>query len=142
VVLPLFLASLALCQDAKPNFAGMWKVTGGTHPPKAGTSYRIVQGDTTFAITTIRPGASTRILYPTNGQARRSALGTMLRIRNGHWEGASLVLESTVWMHRQKHLTREVVTLSPDKRVMTMSFHAFRSDHQDDYDVVSERVGK
>lgn len=83
------------------------------------------------------------VVYPTDGKvisAKRR--GHKATERTGRWDGGNLILETTSegngpW---QWSTTREVLSLSKDGSLMTMSFHFNAPQH--DYTVDLERVNQ
>jgi hypothetical protein len=133
----LLFATLAFGQG-RPNFTGTWKVIEGTNPRAVN---RVEQTDSTISIIPVfEHGSGKPVVYPTNGEEKKQWIGHTLRKRNGHWEDMNLVLESKTKFHGREHMTRQIVSLSADGNLMTMSFQAFGRNHEHDYKVVSERV--
>jgi hypothetical protein len=133
-------------EDVRPDFSGTWKaisITTGAVPDKSVAE--IKQTDSTFAIRTlvengIRPGWS---VYPTDGTVTKRGHGQRADTKTGHWEGKTLVLESTgpgnaPW---RRSTTQELISLTEDGRVLKIRVH-LPSDPSKDYEVSHERLNR
>lgn len=147
----LLVASSALAQDLKPNFAGTWKLIGGNRPVPANPILeRITQTDSTISISGAlnTETADLWVVYPTNGRETKKIRGRITETSSGRWEGTRLVLEVTrinrwgVAEYHGPHTTREILSLSDDGRIMTSKFHNLKDDPRLDVEFICKRVDK
>jgi hypothetical protein len=136
----IFLATTTSAQVVKPNFSGMWKVTGSSANVKS--VMQLEQTSTTLEMRPVMDGGAVAkwIAYPIDGTETAERLGNATFFRSGHWEGTTLILESRKNLYRKGLTTREVISLSEDGRLMKTGFHVIGGDPRHDYEMTSERV--
>lgn len=145
LVLLLSLFGVAFGQNTGPNFTGTWRPIRIALGPVTGGLTQIEQSESTFAFRAIIPNEPVVwTVYPTDGKViTRKRTGRKSDEKTGHWESGKLILESTgegnaPW---RRSTTREVISLSENGRIMTITFHIV-SDPAHDYAIDYERVNQ
>ncbi|HEY3742763.1 MAG TPA: hypothetical protein VGL53_23115 [Bryobacteraceae bacterium] len=136
------IASVAVAQQtSKPDFTGTWKVLAESG--KSAETDIIEQTGSTFTITPILASGNkiAPMVYPTDGTKRAQMVGAFKVLRTGHWEGTKLLLESMRDGVSPEHGMVETISLSPDGKTITRSFHV-RDGKVPDHHVTLEKVRK
>jgi hypothetical protein len=117
----LLLTAAAFGQDTTPNFTGQWKLIVGEseNPPRSEVD--AIEHKGTKVIITPHVGRADVIFsveYRTDGVELKDKM-RVGRTTNGHWEGATLILETRTPAEGGMHTyERYVMSLSDDGKVL------------------------
>jgi hypothetical protein len=125
------LAAAAIAQAA-PNLTGDWKLNVGksnygSFPAPLGATRKIVQSGVKLSMTTIQKGAqgevTTQLNYTTDGKEAVNKTQTGESKGSAQWIGDKLMIESSREMQGATLKQKEIWTLSPDGKTLTIDAH-------------------
>jgi len=122
----------ASAAQAAPNLTGEWRLNVsksnyGTFPAPQGATRKIVQNGVKFSMTTIQKGAqgevTTQLNYTTDGKEVMNKTQTGESKGSAQWIGDKLMIESGREIQGATLKQKEIWTLSPDGKTLTIDAH-------------------
>src|SRR5947209_5704607 len=128
----LSLAALAALAAAAPNFSGDWKMNVaksdfGPVPAPDTFTRTIRHKDPALEYSTHQKGAqgdvTTEVKYTTDGKPAVNKINGSDSTGTAKWQGEALLIESTREIQGMQIQSKEIWTLSDDKKTITVNSH-------------------
>ena len=128
----LTMIALAGLAAAAPNFSGDWKMNVaksdfGPLPAPDLLTRSIKHADPALAYTTHQKGAqgdvTTDVKYTTDGKPATNTINGTEAKGTAKWQGEALLIESTRDVQGMQIESKEIWTLSDDKKTLTINSH-------------------
>lgn len=147
-MLTLAAGMIATAAQAPPNLAGEWKLNVsksnyGSFPAPLGATRKIVQSSQNLSLTTTQKGPkgeiTSQLHYTTDGKESVNKLQTGESKGSAQWIGDKLMIESSREIQGATLKQKEIWTLSPDGRTLTIDAHVSLPNGEFDVKQVFEK---
>jgi hypothetical protein len=152
ILFSLFLAALfsmgGVVRAASPNFSGDWKLNPaksnfGSFPAPQSATRKIVQDGVKLSLTTVQKGAKGDVTgefaYTTDGKPVTNHSATGETKGSAQWIGDKLMIESSRDVQGATLSQKDIWTLSPDSKTLTVDSHVTLPNGEFDIKQVFER---
>ena len=146
LIVPWTLAATAVY--AAPNLTGDWKLNlgksnYGSFPAPQGATRKIVVSGVKLSMTTVQKGAqgevTTQLNYTTDGKEVVNKTATGDSKGSAQWIGDKLIIDSHREMQGAELKQKEIWTLSPDGKILTIDAHVSLPNGEFDVKQVFEK---
>jgi hypothetical protein len=138
----------ATAQAAPPNLSGDWKLNlaksnFGRFPTPASITRKIAQDGLKLAITVVQKGAqgevTTQVAYTTDGKPVTNKVQGGESKGSAQWIGDKLMIESSREIQGAALVQKDIWTLSPDRKSLTIDSHVTLPNGEFDIQQVFEK---
>lgn len=139
---------MAGAAQAAPNFSGEWKLNlgksnYGSFPTPLGVTRKIVHADPKLSMTTTQKGpkgeVTSQLNYTTDGKESVNQLQTGESKGSAQWITDKLMIESSREIQGTSLKQKEIWTLSPDGKTLTIDSHVSLPNGEFDVKQVFEK---
>ena len=122
--------SVALAAQSKPNFSGEWtlvieKSDFGPTPPPTSLQRTVTHADPSLKYVTVQRTAAgetkTETTFTTDGKPQKNTVQGNPMVTTGKWDGATIVLSSTMEVQGMKASMEERLALSEGGKTLTVT---------------------
>lgn len=148
MAMSMAMSMMTIAAQAAPNLSGDWKLNlsksnYGSFPAPLAMTRKIIYGDARLSMTTVQKGpkgeVTSQLKYTTDGKESVNQLPTGETKGSAQWIADKLMIESSREIQGSTLTQKEIWTLSPDGKTLTIDAHVSLPNGEFDVKQVFEK---